>query len=341
MGVDPSASKASVRWVLHFGPPKTGTTSLQQLLRAESDLLSGLGVIVPTTGWFDNAHHGLPPALVGRDSATLGLLRDEVMSSGCRVAVLSSENLFPVLQSAPEALTTSSLFVPGDTVQVVGHLRPLGPWLVSLWGESLRTSEGLWVDDALRLFHEHGWTRVLPTLEGVLVAGEAMAPDVRWEALALAPLDGDARSMVSRVLAPDLAEAHEEEWAQTLPRVNVSDSAWTALCLWLDRGEHPLEGIHQVNPNLTPRTAASRRLQGEPLQAFLSSDDQQWLRDRVDEWVATEVEPLVARGWLDPDDARLLVSRSREPMPGLLDDDGREALVAGATHDIVDGLRRR
>jgi len=81
MGVDPSASKASVRWVLHFGPPKTGTTSLQQLLRAESDLLSGLGVSVPTTGWFDNAHHGLPPALVARDSATLGLLRDEVMSS--------------------------------------------------------------------------------------------------------------------------------------------------------------------------------------------------------------------------------------------------------------------
>ncbi len=341
MGVDPLASKDSVRWVVHFGPPKTGTTSLQQLLRAESDLLSGLGVSVPTTGWFDNAHHGLPPALVARDSATLSMLRDEVMSSGCRVAVLTSENLFPVLQSAPEALTTSGLFAPGDTVQVVGHLRPLGPWLVSLWGESLRTSEGLWIDDALRLFHNDAWTRVLPILEGILVAGAATAPEAHWEVLALAPVSGDARSMVRRVLAPALTETHEEEWTRTLPRVNVSDSAWTALCLWLDRGEHPLEGTHQVNPNLTPRTAAGRRLQGEPLQVFLSRDDQQWLRCRVVEWVATEVEPLVAHGWLDPDEARLLVSRSREPMPGLIDDDERKALVAEATHDIEEALRHR
>lgn len=133
-----------MKYVLHIGMPKTGTTSLQQAFLDHQEALRQQGVVYPNTGILKNSvfgnarHHGLMEVLNGRDPELIGMpvnweekFREE--TADAEICVISSES-FHRLHN-PEV--TLSLF-PRDRTLVVIYLREPVAHVVSRFANRIR-----------------------------------------------------------------------------------------------------------------------------------------------------------------------------------------------------------
>lgn len=134
------------RVYVHIGPPKSGTTFLQNVLFANKETLADNGYVLPCSDW--STHRRAVAQLVRRDAdmptlppddppprdAWDRLVRD-VRGSGAHTALLSAEQLSGVGAPAIRALVRS--FAPAD-VHVVYTARDLAAAVPAGWQTRLR-----------------------------------------------------------------------------------------------------------------------------------------------------------------------------------------------------------
>lgn len=130
--------------LLHIGPPKTGTTTVQEALRAARAAMSAHGVIYPG----DGRHHSMAArAVLGTqppkghpptDPKAWGRLVREVSSARHHRVIVSSE----MFSGADDATVRTVIRDLGGTaVHVVITLRPLIKILPSTWQQRVRIDD--------------------------------------------------------------------------------------------------------------------------------------------------------------------------------------------------------
>ena len=129
-----------MRYIVHVGRHKTGTTALQRSLAAASAELMQHGVLYPETGRCPFGHHDLadPIAeLVSESSAAplLYELRDEIDSKKPNSVLVSSEALQGV---APDRL--AAVFPPKETT-VVLYIREQVDYLISGYAQRVQATD--------------------------------------------------------------------------------------------------------------------------------------------------------------------------------------------------------
>lgn len=128
-------------YVLHIGPPKTGTSSLQIAFRDNREVLRRHGVIYPGSFWEypkERAHHKLARTINGEDAERFGLpenwresFLDEI--SDADICVLSSE-FFSNIQY-PEAVAS---FFPPSRTRIVIYVREPVAHTVSRYQKNIK-----------------------------------------------------------------------------------------------------------------------------------------------------------------------------------------------------------
>ncbi|MFI1567872.1 hypothetical protein ACH4ZX_33440 [Streptomyces sp. NPDC020490] len=144
--------------LLHIGPHKTGTTSIQGALFAARDRLPAHGVVFPA-----HTRHPMEAALAAcARPAMLGdpvptdrhwrKLLEQVNATGGRTSVVSSEFFADAEDDATAARIVEQL--GGDRVHVLVTLRPLAKIMPSQWQQyvqnGLRMDYGNWLEHMLR-----------------------------------------------------------------------------------------------------------------------------------------------------------------------------------------------
>jgi hypothetical protein len=194
---------------IHVGTHKTGTSSIQTMLRSNREALAAAGVYVPETGHpssvADNAaHHNIAWELNGEArfnpaDGTFSELVAEIAGCGLPVAVISSE-LFSHLAARPAALRVmrAEFESIGCTPRIVAYLRPQGAYAQSLYLEHRKhgftkpfaeyadaiIKDGKIVKDEV-LTYEFTYTRLLSTFETHFGAGNVIARRYLPEATSL------------------------------------------------------------------------------------------------------------------------------------------------------------
>jgi hypothetical protein len=132
-----------MRYVLHIGTNKTGTSTLQAYLGTQRDLLLERGIWYPKIGKFEFAHHDFAEAIkLGGDFARFGLdpasLSGTAVPSGVDTVLISSENFHTVRDISAVA----ALFPP-DQTQVVLYLREHISYLSSWYQQDVQAARAL------------------------------------------------------------------------------------------------------------------------------------------------------------------------------------------------------
>lgn len=133
------------RVILHVGLHKTGTTSIQNALFEQREVLLQNGILYPNSGLELKApavgrrhlHLKLSVATEGAESLALARLAEEVRASACHSAVVSHEALFAPDVSPGDVL----LGLKGFHVEVVVYLRNPVDYLESKYREWVRNVE--------------------------------------------------------------------------------------------------------------------------------------------------------------------------------------------------------
>lgn len=128
-----------MKFLIHIGVNKTGTSSLQRAFFERRAALSEQGILYPETGLQLSAHHQISRALNGAAPASLGLrdtwiddLRAEFRDH--ELCVLSSENFATLRDVRPMA----EICPPGDT-RVVVYLRDYARYMVSWYQQAIHS----------------------------------------------------------------------------------------------------------------------------------------------------------------------------------------------------------
>ena len=128
-----------MKFLIHIGVNKTGTSSLQRAFFERRTQLSEQGILYPETGLQFSAHHqisraakGAPPASVGMSDTWLEDLRAEFRDH--ELCVLSSENFATLRDVRPMA----EICPPGDT-RVVVYLRDYARYMVSWYQQAIHS----------------------------------------------------------------------------------------------------------------------------------------------------------------------------------------------------------
>lgn len=131
---------------LHIGTHKTGTTSVQTLLRSNEQCLERNGIFIPRSGLWPGSggHHNLAWELnrESRFNPALGTWRDvigEIRSHDPRVVCISSED-FAKLHREPDTLCRmrQELNSIGYQVKIVVYLRPQADYIEALYVELVK-----------------------------------------------------------------------------------------------------------------------------------------------------------------------------------------------------------
>lgn len=202
-------TSATQRVYLHIGLPKTGTTSLQELLWHNQDALTSAGVSFP--GYDLGAHHravaDVHPGRYGgwKEKRTPGswnwLVEQARAFDGA--TLISSELLAPASPEEAEQVVCSLSFAE---VHIVCTVRDLARQIPSVWQENVKTRQSTSypdllaslrsgeLDDTARLFWDYqDLPRVLETwgagipadrVHVVTVPPRGGRPDVLWERFA-------------------------------------------------------------------------------------------------------------------------------------------------------------
>lgn len=128
-----------MKFLIHIGVNKTGTSSLQSAFSARRTQLSEQGILYPETGLQQSAHHQLSRVAKGARPASLGLsdnwaddLRAEFKDH--ELCVLSSENFATLRDVRP----MTEICPPGDT-RVVVYLRDYARYMTSWYQQAIHS----------------------------------------------------------------------------------------------------------------------------------------------------------------------------------------------------------
>ena len=137
-----------LRLVLHVGPHKTGTTSLQ------SALLHAYGAEKPQRIWypapteFGPGHAAISWAVLGRNGFTeQPVLRhriEEALQSRCQILILSSEGF---AHAYPDHFAILAEQTSNIDTHILITLSPIGHRAVSVWQERVKTGRRTSLDD--------------------------------------------------------------------------------------------------------------------------------------------------------------------------------------------------
>lgn len=128
-----------MRYVLHIGTNKTGTSTLQAYLGTQRDQLLEQGIWYPRIGNFEFAHHDLAEAIkLGGDFARFNVNLDLLTTAvpdGVHTVLISSENFHTV----KDVSAVAALFPP-DQTQVVLYLREHISYLSSWYQQDVQAA---------------------------------------------------------------------------------------------------------------------------------------------------------------------------------------------------------
>lgn len=132
-----------MRYVLHIGTNKTGTSTLQAYLGTQRDQLLEHGIWYPRIGNFEFAHHDVAEAIkLGGDFARFNLdprsLSGTAVPDGVSTVLISSENFHTVR----DVSAVAALFPPGQT-QVILYLREHISYLSSWYQQDVQAARAL------------------------------------------------------------------------------------------------------------------------------------------------------------------------------------------------------
>lgn len=149
---------------LHIGPAKTGTTTIQQSLHDNEQLLSSIGYAIPRTGQVSPGqagHHNLAWELNGNEhfNPKYGVwaeLIKELEGITHEKIILSAEG-FSLY--TPEKIQLLKELLQNYSVNVILYLRRQDFWLQSMWAEKLKKGENEyfhlslqeWIDRSLTI----------------------------------------------------------------------------------------------------------------------------------------------------------------------------------------------
>jgi len=153
-----------MRWVIHIGAPKTGSTAIQRVLCENREQLLAHKIHYPDVSLRGNGHHDLAFLLYGRyaDWATPQdrplselriALRDAVQTIPATTVVLSSENfsLYPQPAALRDLLETAGL-KRDDEICVVCYARRQDDAHISWYNQSVKAQgNALGFEDTVRL----------------------------------------------------------------------------------------------------------------------------------------------------------------------------------------------
>jgi hypothetical protein len=132
-----------MRYVLHIGTNKTGTSTLQVYLGSHREELLAHGIWYPRIGKFEYAHHDLAEALkLGGDFARFGVdpavLQESAVPEGVKTVLLSSENFHTIKDLA----RVTALFPP-DRTTIILYLREHISFLSSWYQQDVQAARAL------------------------------------------------------------------------------------------------------------------------------------------------------------------------------------------------------
>ncbi|MGB3245300.1 MAG: hypothetical protein WBB25_12250 [Sulfitobacter sp.] len=150
-----------MKFLVHIGVNKTGTSSLQRAFFERRDKVSEQGIYYPEVGIQTCAHHPISRAIKGATLASQGMPDDwqDQIRAGFgdhELCVLSSENFATVDNPAPLA----GLCPPGQT-KVVIYLRDYAQYMVSWYQQALHSRNiAMSLEDFL-LGHRVNFARII------------------------------------------------------------------------------------------------------------------------------------------------------------------------------------
>jgi hypothetical protein len=139
--------------IIHIGMPKTGTTSIQNALYSNRNLLLKEGVLIPETGRFnqqDEAHHAFFYALTHNkqviktpfnpeDCKTFKYyvdeLKKEIANHKPRLTILSSEMVWHPVAFNEECLTKLREYLPNYHIKILVFLRNIDKHTMSMYAQ--------------------------------------------------------------------------------------------------------------------------------------------------------------------------------------------------------------
>ena len=129
-----------MRYVLHIGTNKTGTSTLQDYLGTQRPEFQSLGIWYPTIGSFPYAHHDLAYAIKKNDFDAYGISRDVISEEsappGTTTTLISSE----AFHTIRDVESVAALFPP-DRTTVVLYLREHLSYLASWYREAAQARD--------------------------------------------------------------------------------------------------------------------------------------------------------------------------------------------------------
>ena len=126
------------KYILHIGTNKTGTTAIQDYLFNNKENLKKEGVIYPSTGIQNFAHHNLARVMIGKPPSEVGLPTDWFQTlkkecEGFETVIISSE-VFHTIDD-PKRLTK---FFPSGKTEIIIYLREHLAYLTSWYQQAVQ-----------------------------------------------------------------------------------------------------------------------------------------------------------------------------------------------------------
>ena len=326
--------------ILHVGLPKTGTTSIQAALDAQSAELARNGVLVPGGGHDAHrlaAYDLLGQRVPGRDDAVAGAfdrLVTELRAFDGRTAVVSEEELG---RARPRHARRVVRALAGHRVHVVVGVRDLARTLTSAWQQSVVSgSDTAWSEYAAAVRDPDGGSvraaasfRIRHDVLRVLDVWGRWVPPERISLLTVPPPGAPATVLLERFAAatglPDVA------WDPGRTPSNVS------------LGVAEVELLRRLNGDLTAELAAGpyravvegALRTGWPVAGSrplrLPYDDLDWVRARS----AATIAQLAQRGHRVHGDLADLEPRAAGRAERRLDDVTEAELLEAARAGLV------
>ena len=128
-----------MRYLVHIGTNKTGTSSLQRAFFDNREALAAAGIAYPLTGIETAAHHNVSRALKGVSPDRLGMPADwmQQLHAECQdaeICLLSSEN-FHTMQDPSRMLA----LCPQGQTQIIVYIREHAAHLVSWYQQAVQS----------------------------------------------------------------------------------------------------------------------------------------------------------------------------------------------------------
>jgi hypothetical protein len=133
---------------LHIGYNKTGSSSIQSFLQERYKQLLEYSCLYPKSCIFDSAHYPVSATLIGHPAIkslgsannSLDELKAEIISSGCKKAIISTEYL--VLANPTQISRVKDFMfdeLHADSVKIIVYVRRHDEWIGSLFNQAVKT----------------------------------------------------------------------------------------------------------------------------------------------------------------------------------------------------------